>query len=290
VTACSTADNNTYDIEFFGPNPLSQIYYLAGLRAVEALGQVMGETELAQRCRNAFEQGSRFLDERMWNGEYFIQLLDDVDAYKYQHGKGCLSDQLLGQLHAHILGLGHLASSDHMRTAVRAIFGHNFREDFRDHVNCQRSYVLNDEAGLLLCTWPHGGRPRLPFVYSDEVWTGIEYQVAANLIYEGWLEEGLALVETTRARHDGVRRNPWDEVECGHHYSRSMSSWAVLLALSGANCDASRGELAFHPKTDASPDQTTFRTFWSTGRAWGTYTQRRGSGGRLGTFCRGSWR
>ena len=78
----------------------------------------------------------------------------------------------------------------------------------------------------------------LPFVYADEVWTGIEYQVAAHLIYEGCVEEGLEIVEAVRDRHDGVRRNPWDEVECGHHYARSMASWALLLALSGFHYDA----------------------------------------------------
>lgn len=202
--------HTTYDIEFYGPNPLCGIYYLAGLRAVEELAHVMHEEDLAQRCRQVFEQASQRLDALLWNGEYYIQALDDVDAYKYQHGTGCLSDQLLGQLHARILGLGDLLPPDHVHTAIKAIFTHNFRRDFHDHVNCQRTYVLNNESGLLLCNWPQGGRPRFPFVYSDEVWTGIEYQVAAHLIYEGWLAEGLAIVEAVRARHDGVRRNPWD--------------------------------------------------------------------------------
>ncbi|HYN87139.1 MAG TPA: GH116 family glycosyl hydrolase, partial [Ardenticatenaceae bacterium] len=133
----------------------------------------------------------------------------------------------------------------------------------------QRSYVLNDESGLLLCSWPHGGRPRFPFVYSDEVWTGIEYQVAAHLIYEGWLDEGLEIVEAVRARHDGIRRNPWNEVECGHHYARSMSSWALLLAISGFHCDVARGRLAFAPVLGGA-----FRCFFSTGTAWGTFEQR----------------
>ena len=267
--------HNTYDIEFYGPNPLSSVYYLAALRAVEEMARIMGEPELAQRSRALFERGSKRLDELLWNGEYYIQRLDDVDAHKYQHGQGCLSDQLLGQLHARALGLGDLLPADHVRSAVKSIFDHNFKTDFRQHVNCQRTYALNDEAGLLLCTWPHGGRPRFPFVYSDEVWTGVEYQVAAHLFYEGWIDEGLAVVEAVRARHDGVRRNPWDEVECGHHYARSMSSWAILLALSGVRCDWGRGELSFAPVADVSPDPTTFKTLWSAGRAWGVYTQER---------------
>src|ERR687886_513251 len=267
--------HNTYDIEFYGPNPLCGIYYLAGLRAVEELAQIMAEPELARRCHEVFERGSRRLDELLWNGEYFLQVLDDVNAHKYQHGLGCLSDQLLGQLHARILDLGDLLPPEHVRHAIMAIFQHNFKRDFRNHVNCQRTYVLNDEAGLVLCSWPHGGQPRLPFPYSDEVWTGFEYQVAAHLIYAGWIPEGLEIVRAARERHDGVRRNPWDEVECGHHYARSMSSWALLLALSGAHSDLGRGEIRFDPVLDASTEQETFTTFWSNGRGWGTYTQRR---------------
>ena len=261
--------HNTYDIEFYGPNPLCQIYYLAALRAVEELAGVLDEPDLAQRAHAAFAAGSRRTAELLWNGEYFVQRLADVNAYKYQHGAGCLADQLLGQLHARLLGLGDLLPRERVRSAIGAVFAHNFKRDFRDHVNCQRTYVLNDEAGLLLCTWPHGGRPRFPFVYSDEVWTGIEYHVAAQLIYEGWLDEALEIVRAVRARHDGVRRNPWDEVECGHHYARSMSSWALLPAFSGFQCNVPGGALGFAPAI--VPDD--FRCFFSTGTAWGSFAQ-----------------
>ena len=272
--------HNTYDIEFYGPNPLTGIYYLAGLRAVAELARVMNDADLAERSQAAFERGSQRLDELLWNGEYYIQQLDDVDAHMYQHGQGCLSDQLLGQLHARVLGLGDLLPAEHVRSAIKAVFDRNFRRDFHDHVNCQRSYVLNDESGLILCSWPHGGRPRFPFVYSDEVWTGIEYHVAAHLCYEGWRDEGLEIVEALRARHDGVRRNPWDEVECGHHYARSMASWSLLLALSGFTCDVEKGMLGFAP---AVPNEE-FRCMWSAGRGWGQFSLNHGQDGTHATI------
>lgn len=262
--------HNTYDIEFYGPNPLGQLYYLAALRAVEMLAKVMDESDLQQRAQQAFAAGSRRTDELLWNGEYFVQRLADVNAHKYQHGEGCLSDQLLGQLYARSLDLGDLLPREHVRSAIQALFAHNFKRDFRDHVNCQRTYVLNGEAGLVLCTWPHGGRPRFPFVYSDEVWTGIEYQVASHLIYEGWLDDGLEIVRAVRERHDGLRRNPWDEVECGHHYARSMASWGLLLALSGFHCDVAAGSLSFAP----AYSRDDFRCFFSAGLAWGRFAQR----------------
>ncbi len=269
--------HNTYDIDFYGPNPLSSVYYLAALRATEELAKVMDDAETEKRCRHLFEKGSQHLDALLWNGEYFIQKLEDVDAYPYQHGKGCLSDQLLGQLHAKVLGLGDLLPAEHVKQAVKSIYHYNYLADFRNHVNAQRTYVLNDEAGLLLCSWPQGGQPKFPFVYSDEVWTGIEYQVAAHLIFEGWTDEGLKLVKTVQDRHDGIKRNPWNEVECGNHYSRSMASWAVLLALSGFHCDMAKHTMSFEPRLETS--ETSFTCFWSTAKGWGTYTQEKDAKG-----------
>jgi len=266
--------HNTYDIEFYGPNPLCGGYYLAALRAVEELAQIMDETELALKCRETFDKGSQRIDEILWNGEFYIQHLEDVDAYRYQHGKGCLSDQLLGQLHADLLGLGDIFPTEHVRMAVKSIFQYNFKPDLSEHVNCQRTFALGDEAGLILCTWPHGGQPKYPFPYSDEVWTGFEYHVAAHLIRAGWVDEGLEVVRAARSRHDGFRRSPWDEVECGHHYARSMSAWTLLLALSGFSCNADRRDIGFDPIISISAPSGEFRTFWSNGLAWGIYEQR----------------
>ena len=269
------AQHTTYDIELHGPNPLGAIYYLAALRAWEGLAEVMGEAVVATQAREMFERTSPRVDELLWSGSYYVQRLDDVDAHKYQHGSGCLSDQLLGQLHARLLDLGDLLPAEHVHSAIRAVFQHNFRTDFRDHVNCQRTYALNDDAGLVLCSWPHGGRPRLPFVYSDEVWTGVEYQVAAELIYEGAVDEGLEVVRAVHGRHDGVKRNPWDEVECGHHYVRSMAAWALLPALSGWRSDASSGSVTIAPRWSSDD----FRCLFSAGTAWGRATYRRSDSG-----------
>ena len=151
-----------------------------------------------------------------------------------------------------------------------SIYRHNFRHDFFEHPNAQRLYALGDEKGLLLCTWPRGGRPALPFVYADEVWTGIEYQVAAHLIYEGQVAEGLAIVRGVRDRYDGRRRNPWNEVECGSHYARALSSWSLVLALSGFSFSAPERRLGFAPRVNARD----FRCFFSAGGGWGTFEQR----------------
>jgi hypothetical protein len=176
-----------------------------------------------------------------------------------------------------VAGLGRFLPEDRLRSTLGAIYRHNFRADFRDFSNVQRTYALNDEKGLLLCSWPKGGRPPLPFVYSDEVWTGIEYHVASHLLYEGMLEEGLSIVKGVRDRYDGRRRNPWDEVECGHHYARALSSWGLLLALSGFSYSGVDLRIGFEPKL--SPED--FQSLWTTGSGWGSYSQKRTAGNAL---------
>jgi uncharacterized protein (DUF608 family) len=288
--------HNTYDVEFYGPNTMTGLLYLAALRAAEEIARYLGETDSANEYKRVYESGRARIERDLWNGSYFIQLTrmptenerltlthpailpggirPGEPEPRYQYGPGCLSDQLLGQWLATVVGLGHLVDPGHVRSALSAIVAHNFRRSLATHESCQRTYALNDEAGLILCSWPNGGRPRYPFPYADEVWTGIEYQVAAHLMYEGMIDDGLAIVDAIRARHDGSRRNPWDEFECGHHYARAMASWSTLLALSGFQHRAPTGEIAFAPRINAGD----FRCFFSTGRAWGSFSQSIGEG------------
>ena len=283
--------HNTYDIFFYGPNPMMSTLYLGALRAGELMSRAVGDSAAAEEYKNVREKGVRNLEE-LWNGEFYIQRVPPAASIrplenyaqpnwyaegvqdgeiKYQFGEGCLSDQLLGEWFATVVGLDVGWSREHARKALQSVFRYNFKNNFYEHPNTQRIYALNDEKGLLLCSWPKGGRPRLPFVYSDEVWTGIEYQVAAHLIYEGLLEEGLSIVKGICDRYDGLRRNPWNEVECGSHYARALASWSVLLALSGYAHSAKEFSLTFAPKLNAE----NFRCFFAANSGWGTYSQGR---------------
>ena len=260
--------HNTYDIEFYGENSLANSMFFAALRAGAAMAEHLGDDATAERYRECARDGSARMDALLFNGEYYDQRLDDVDARRYQYGTGCLSDQLFGQTLAHLTGLGHVLPVAHVKSAIEAVYRHNFRTDLVDHASVQRAYALDDESGLVLCSWPNGGRPRIPFVYSDEVWSGIEYQVATHLIYEGFVAEGLRIVRGVRERHDGVRRNPWNEAECGNHYARSMASWGVLQALTGADWDGVGKRLRLAPHAEAFACGTA-RFFFATGTGWG---------------------
>ena len=264
--------HNTYDIEFYGPNSMMGTLYLGALRAGEIMAQAVGDQAAAEQYRTVRESGTKKLDTELFNGDYFIQRYNESEHAKYQFGEGCLSDQLLGEWFAAVVGLGPLLPQEHVRKTLHSIYRNNFRHDFTDFANPQRIYALNDEKGLLLCSWPKGKRPALPFVYSDEVWTGIEYQVAAHLIYEGMVDEGLAIVRACRDRYDGLRRNPWNEVECGSHYARAMSSWSLILALSGYHYSATGKWISFAPLVNAQD----FRCFFTTGSAWGVFSQKAG--------------
>lgn len=256
--------HNTYDIEFHGIDPLANGMFAAALRAGARMAAHLGETERAARWLDAADRVAAGMDATLWNGEYYRQVIDDVDAHRYQYGEGVLSDQLLGQFHAWINGLGDLLPRERLRSALGAIVAHNHRSDLTAHESTQRVYALNDEGGLLLASWPRGGRPAIPFVYSDEVWTGIEHQVAASLVYAGLVDEARDVERTLRARYDGVTRSPWNEIECGNHYARSLASWGLLLALSGVQWDAPARTLSFDPAVGGP-----FRSLFTTGDAWG---------------------
>jgi len=259
--------HNTYDINFQGPNPLTQFFYLAALRAGEAMARHMGQNESAEIYRDLHVQGSRLTEERIWNGEFFFQDFDceGPGKTKYQHGRGCLTDQLLGQLAATVAGLGDLVDPEMVQAALFAVFKHNFKSPLGDHENLQRVYAVSDEPGLIMCSWPHGGRPEFPFPYSDEVWTGIEYQVASHLAFEGMVDEAMQIVSGVRQRYDGERRNPWNEFECGSHYARAMASYGVWLALTGFRHDAVAGTTTLEPRWEAED----FKCFFCTPQGWG---------------------
>ncbi len=283
--------HNTYDIEFYGPNTMCGSLYLGALRVCEEMAHALGENATADEYHTRYQRGRVRLDQELWNGEYYVQREPPVDqivevdhgtqpwhasAYvpgeselRYQYGRGCLSDQLLGAWFGEVVGLDDLLPRDRVQASLASIFRYNWRADLGDHANTQRTYALNDEAGLLLCSWPLGERPTQPFPYSDEVWTGIEYQVAAHLIYAGLIDEGLTIVHGLRNRHDGERRNPWNEFECGNHYARAMASWSLLLALSGFHYNAPRSTISFAPVIN----NNAFRSFFSTGTSWGSFSQ-----------------
>jgi uncharacterized protein (DUF608 family) len=289
--------HHTLDMEMFGPNSWLTGIYLGALKAAAEMAEHLGQKESAAEYRQIFEKGKAWADKHLFNGEYYFHKinLDDkgilekcesgsrsmmgkaIEAYwdkehgeiKYQIGEGCGIDQVLGQWHANLYGLGEIFDKRQTKKALRSIFRNNFKKPMRDHWNPCRIYCLNDEGGLVICDWPEGKRrPVIPAPYCEETMHGFEYAAAAHMIQEGLVNEGMIVVESLRERYDGERRNPWNEIECGSNYARSMASYSLLNSFSGFRFDMVKGMIGFNP---VGTKKGSFRCFWSLDSGWGEF-------------------
>ena len=285
--------HNTYDVEFYGPNPMCGIYYLGALRAGEEMARATGDHASAAEYRRLFENGSRWIDANLFTGEFYVQKIrgftkdqiapalrsdmgsENTEKPEYQAGEGCLVDQLVGQYMAEVAGLGPLVSPRNIRKTLEAVYRYNYKRSLSKHDTVQRTFALNDEAAIVICDYGKAERPHIPFPYYAEVMTGFEYQAATHMMFAGMLSEGIECVSNIRARYDGIKRNPWDEAECGHHYARAMAAWSGVLALSGFRYNAPLAAVIALPRIN--PDN--FRSFWSSATGWGTFTRTAGPGG-----------
>ena len=275
-------------------------FYLGALLAMTKMGAALGK-EVSQ-YKELLQRGKKYMETKLFDGEYFNQqivweglrtpspLAQKEETWnvnysaealellkregpKYQYGSGCLADGVLGCWIAKVCGLDDFIDPAKVRSHLRAVHQYNLKTDLSDHVNPQRpAYACGKEGGLLLCTWPKGGKLTLPFVYSNEVWTGIEYQVASHLMLMGEVEKGLEIVREARQRYDGRVRNPFNEYECGHWYARAMSSYGLLQGLTGIRYDAVEQTLYVDSKIGSD-----FESFLSTATGFATVGLKQGT-------------
>ncbi len=278
------AQFNTLDATWHGKIAWISGLYCAALRAGEVMAAEMGDSEFAHRCGKIAENGSEQLVSQLFNGEYFIQRVDPAFPKSINTNDGCHIDQVLGQSWAHQVGLPRIIEAGSTKKALHSIFKYNFAPDVGKYraamkdVRGGRWYALPGEAGLLMCTWPKGGADKSPgegqadfaVGYFNECMTGFEHQVAANMLSEGMVEEGLAIERTIHERYDAHRRNPYNEIECSDHYARAMASYGVFIAACGFTCHTPMGHLTFKP--NISPED--FRAPFTNGEAWGTFSQK----------------
>ena len=292
----------TYDNELFGPNAYLTGFYLAALKAAKEMAKAMRDSEAEKLCGSLFTKGSRWVEDHLFNGSYYIQQIDlhdksilapyphtDIDSSWYddldatglywdeedgelkgQIGESCFIDQLVSQWHASRVGLGEIFPKERVRKTLLSIFKNNFVKDMRDHLSfCGQFKAVDGESGTAICSWPNGVlRPVHPIRYAEVVWPGLEYAYAALLLQEGFIKQAQQVVTSVRDRFDGRKRNPWCEFEAGRYYVRSMSSYTLLLAMSGFEYDMTRGMIGFNPVTKCHQ----FHCFWSLDGGWGTVT------------------
>ena len=279
--------HHTLDMELYGPSSWLQSFYLAALKAGAEMAEYLGEGEKAREYLGLFELGKKWSEENLFNGEYFIHKIDlddprTLDKYgdqvagywngeageiKYQIAGGCSIDQILGQWHANIIGLGEIFNPKMVHSALGSIYKYNYKKVMRDFFNPCRVFCLNGESGTVICDYPEGVRkPVVPVPYSEECMTGFEYQAAIHMISVGMTENGLELIRAIRDRYDGDKRNPWNEIECGSNYARSMASYACIPVFSGFTFDMPRGIIGFNPILENGE----FRSIWSVDSGYGT--------------------
>ena len=278
--------HHTLDRELFGPSAWLEGMYLAALKSASEMADYIGDEKKKSEYSELFEKGYKWTKENLFNQEYFYHRIDlkdksitdsfgcsddywneDVQEIRHQIGEGCALDQLLGQWHANVIGLGDIFDKEQRKTALKNIFKNNFKDPLREFTNIWRVFALGDEAGAIICEFPQGkNNPMLPILYVGECMTGFEYAFAGLLISEGFIDEGLKLIKAIRHRYDGEKRNPYNEIECGSNYARSMASFALLPIFLGFEFDAPHKHIGFNPilKND-------FKSFWATGKAWGDF-------------------
>lgn len=278
--------HHTLDMELFGPSSWLEGIYLLALRAAAEMAEYMGEDEKKAEYTDLYDKGYKWTKENLFNGEYFEQKVDlsdktildqyeDAENYwndetkeiKYQIGQGSEIDQMLAQWHSNILGLGDIFDKEQRKIACKNMFKNNYKASVREFANMWRVFVLNDEAATVICDYPDGKyKPTIPIPYCEEAMTGFEYSFAGLLISEGFVEEGLQAVKAIRNRYDGKKRNPWNEIECGSNYARSMSSFALIPLFAGFEFHLPKKYIGFNPILEGN-----FKTFWSLGTGWGMF-------------------
>lgn len=275
--------HHTLDMELFGPSSWLEGFYLAALKAGEVMAREVGDTLFENTCALLYENGTRHMEAELFNGSWYIQKVDlhdratlekygcterywndEAGKMKYQIADGSEIDQMLAQYHAGLIGLGDIFDPAHRKTALASMFRHNFKPSLREFYNPCRIFALNDEGGTVICDYPDGTyKPVVPIPYAEECMTGFEYAYAALLIQNGMVDEGLTVVRAIRDRYDGEKRNPYNEIECGSNYARSMASFSLIPSLMGYVANLPEGTLTFDPKL---PELS---GYFGTAQAWG---------------------
>jgi len=285
---------NTLDAAWFGPMAWISSFYVAALRAGEAMAMDVGDTAFAQRCRRIAVRGSEELVKQLYNGEYFIHKPDPKHPEGTNTNDGCHIDQLMGQAWALQVGLPRVMPVKETASALESIWKYNFTPDVgpyreKSKIKGGRWYAMPGEGGVVMTTFPRDGMDKALgkggfAFYFNEVWTGQEHQLAAHMIWEGMVEHGLVITRMLHDRHHALLRNPYNEIECSDHYTRAMSSYGSFIAASGYEYHGPSGHLGFAPRL--TPED--FRCAFTGAEGWGTFAQR-AKGGRQQALINIKW-
>ena len=280
--------HNTLDSDWFGKVAWLSGLYLASLAAAAEMAEEVGDPDFGKQCREILAAGRKNLVAQLFDGDYFINQVDPQHPKTINSGTGCEIDQVFGQSWAFQVGLPRVLPEKETVTALKSLWRYNFSPDvglYRAVNKPGRWYAMPGEAGLLMCTFPRTdwdfkksggvGNKNPGFAgYFNECMNGFEHQVAGHMIWEGMLLEGFAIERAVHDRYGAARRNPWNEIECGDHYARSMASYGVYLAACGFEQHGPKQHIGFAPKL--TPEN--FKCAFTGAEGWGSYSQKVESG------------
>ena len=275
--------HHTLDMEMFGASSWLQGFYLLALDCGSKIAGAVGDFDREKLYREIYEKGKKWTNENLFNGKYFYHKIDlsdksiienyrDTESYwneetgeiKYQVSNGSIIDQMLSDFHSNLIGLEGIFDKDKKDTALEYLYRNNFKKSMREVTNMWRNFALNDEAGTIICSYPDNEKsPSIPIPYCEECMTGFEYALSTLMIYECKKDYGEEMVKAIRDRYDGEKRNPWNEIECGSNYARSMASFGLMNAYSGFTFDMTKKQIGFNPIQNGT-------YLWSVGETYGT--------------------
>ena len=223
---------NTYDAWNFAGTPVYiSILWLAALKAAARIADEMRDAARAEAWRELLEKGLDALERRLWNGAYYDLWRSDAEK-----DETLMTDQLDGEWFLRVSGIGGNLCDGRIRSVVRRILERNFDPD----------------GGLINASCPDGHRTTLfshKNCQAEAAWTGIGYVMAALCLSVGLRDDADALVTSIRDNQSRLGAL-WDHWECGHHYTRPMSSWTTLNAALGLEADSVRRILRLKPVAD----------------------------------------
>jgi non-lysosomal glucosylceramidase len=275
--------HNTLDGNLDGCSSWIGSLYLSALEAAARMAEEAGEVEIANEYRLIRASGKKLQNDRLWNGEYYVQEAGKERVQDYLDG--CHIDQVLGEWWADQVDIDRNYPADRSKQAMASLLKYNFRADFYGQSLKPRQYCEIDDGGMKMITWPNDPQPIPGMKYGDEVMTGFEYGAAVTMIQNGMLKEGLMLLKVVADRYDGRLRtegvssvkngpwgysgNPFGDDECGKFYGRSLSVWSSLTALQGFKYDGPAKKIGFAPVL--TPDN--HASFFTVAHGYGLYKQ-----------------